>query len=40
LKEKLRRRLEANLLPLDGQVVKLGVRRCRGKVAAPAALAA
>lgn len=28
-KVKLRRRLEAGLLPVDGRVVKVGVRRCR-----------
>jgi hypothetical protein len=32
-KDRLRRRLEANLLPIDGKVVKIGVRRCRGEVA-------
>ncbi len=32
-KDRLRRRLEANLLPIDGQVVKLGVGRCRGAAA-------
>jgi hypothetical protein len=34
LKERLRRRLEANLLLIAGQVVKLGVRRCRGAAVA------
>jgi hypothetical protein len=28
-KAKMRKRLEAGLLPIDGHVVKLGVRRCR-----------
>ena len=32
--ERLRRRLEANLLPIDGQVVKVGVRRCRDRALA------
>jgi hypothetical protein len=32
LRERLRRRLEASLLPIGGSVVKLGVRRCRGEV--------
>jgi hypothetical protein len=30
-KAKLRGRLEAGLLPIDGAVVKFGVRRCRGR---------
>ncbi len=33
LKERLRARLESGLLPIDGSVLKLGVRRCRSKVA-------
>jgi hypothetical protein len=28
-KERLRRRLEASLLPIGGAVIKVGVRRCR-----------
>lgn len=32
-KAKLQSRLETNLLPIDGRVVKLGVRRCRVRVA-------
>jgi hypothetical protein len=38
-RDRLRRRLETNLLPIEGQVVKVGVRRCRepaGTVARPA----
>jgi hypothetical protein len=42
-KERLLGRLETNLLPIDGRVVKVGVRRCRGKspegVREPAAVA-
>jgi len=37
-KERLRSRLEASLRPIDGQVVKVGVRRCWVKTApSPAA---
>lgn len=32
-KARLRARLEAGLLPIDGQVLKLGVRRCRPRPA-------
>lgn len=32
-KERLRARLESSLLPIDGQVVKVGVRRSRVKAA-------
>jgi hypothetical protein len=35
-KAHLRRRLEAGLTPIGGRVVKVGVRRCRGKSAPPA----
>lgn len=34
---KLLRRLEAGLLPIGGRVLKVGVRRCRGKSAPPPA---
>jgi hypothetical protein len=34
LKKKLLERLGAGLLPVDGRVVKLGVRRCRPREAA------
>ena len=37
LKAKLRARLEAGLLPIDGQVIKLGVRRVRTRPVAAAA---
>jgi hypothetical protein len=33
LKERLRGRLESGLLPIDGVVLKLGIRRCRRKAA-------
>ena len=33
LQEKLRRRLELSLQPIDGQVIKLGLRRCRPRLA-------
>jgi hypothetical protein len=39
LKAKLHARLEAGLLPIDGQVIKLGVRRCRTRPAAEAPVA-
>jgi hypothetical protein len=32
IKERLLVRLQTSLLPIDGSVVKLGVRRCRAKV--------
>ena len=35
---KLRERLEAGLLPIDGQVIKVGVRRCKVKVPGPVLL--
>jgi hypothetical protein len=40
MKANLRRRLEDSLRPLDGSVVKLGVRRQRRRPSAPVALAA
>ncbi len=33
LKERLRSRLESGLQPIDGVVLKLGIRRCRRKAA-------
>jgi hypothetical protein len=36
IKERLRGRLEAGLLPIDGVLVKLGVRRCRRATAGAA----
>lgn len=38
LKAKLRGRLEAGLLPIGGRVLKVGVRRCRPRQAAPVVL--
>lgn len=35
---KLHRRLEAGLAPVDGRVVKVGVRRCHARAAEPVAL--
>jgi len=35
LKAKLRTRLEAGLLPIEGRVLKVGVRRCRSSAPAP-----